>query len=583
MADIAPGGGNAALSTAVDDDQDFANPGAMGQDDGQNANTGPPSPQQQQEAIQGQQQAQTSPSAPSSPTAGPQVSGKAKFFGNLLKTLLANVQNAGGNPNNAFDRGFQNASPQAQQQRQNQQQMATAQISKAQSEADLMKQQVALTGIKALNAEYDLKRLPMEVQQQHLDAISKFKDNLIKEGADVVAEGDDEKASDSQAAQMNSTDPRSTGHAGKFYSLPTMDSSGKAKFDVVYVPSKDTLQQDYKYKDADGEEQTIPAGTPMAGAMGKFVENLQKGVQNDLKDQHKELGDLLKGAVPDGDINQTIGRLQDIQKENTPLAQQNKQAITDRIKSLQTAHTQNQGEKLALAKASAQQKEDVKDVKDTVYGYDPKTNELVMTNRSDAADRDLQGVYSVKAGDIKNDRAAIRQLNDVQLNVSRYKTAADAAAKNGISGTDYVNMHSLLNKAGALDLNVAVGEGGSIKIPVLTGLIEGLNREQQSEAYHAMSPEGKALYDGYIRSLSAVPAYQKALTGIGRSNKEMLDLELANIPSPTMKPQDIQSKMRQFQENLDRAGEGFPRMPGMKTNKDIRRETEEGLNTDSAQ
>ena len=224
------------------------------------------------------------------------------------------------------------------------------------------------------------------------------------------------------------------------------------------------------------------------------------------------------------------------------------------------------------AETKERRAEDRKDKGVSVYAED-ENGQTILTNRYMAQ---LKGqAYEVATpGDINRDRQATRQLNDVQLNVSRYTKAANDAAKTEPTTKDYVNMHSILNKAGALDLNIAIGEGGSIKIPVLSGLIEGLNREVNSEAYADLSAQGKALLDGYIRSLSAVPAYQKALTGIGRSNKEMLDLELANIPNPTMKPADIQRKLGQFQENIDRATEGFPKLPGLKTAKETRESTE---------
>ena len=281
-------------SAAQDDEQDFSIPGSDEADQGGIAGApqnGAPDPQ----AAPPQAQAtQPPPAAPQ-----PQVSGRTAFLGNLLKAVMSGIQNAPGNPNNAFDRGYMANSPNAQAQQKANQQLTQAKVQTAQSEADQAKIQTSITGMKALQYEYLLKRLPQEDQEKHLDVVSKFKENLIKEGASIEAEGDDEKASDAQAMHLNGTDPRSTGHAGRFYSLPTMDSSGKAKFDVVYVPTKDVLQNDFKYEDSEGEEQTIPAGTPMGGAMGKFVENQQKDAQNQTKAQHKTMADALRPKVPD--------------------------------------------------------------------------------------------------------------------------------------------------------------------------------------------------------------------------------------------------------------------------------------------
>lgn len=350
-------------SAAQNDEQDFALPG---QDDGDGGGGGgdsaggPPAPQAFPAGPQGSPGAQTSPQQAASPPQGtpaqeadtnaaesaPKISGRAMFLGGLLKTILsgaiAGAGASGTRMGNEVKAGSQ-AAPE--------QQLQQAKISTAMSDADQAKAQASITGMKALQTEYLLKRLPADDQMRHLETVSNFKQALIKEGADVVAEGDDEKASDAQAFHLNGTDPRATSHAGKFYSLPTIDSDGKPKFDTVYVPSKEVLQNDYKYTDSNGKEQTIPAGTPMAGAMGKFVENLQKSVQQDTKDQHKQMADALKPNVPDAVANQTIGWLQAQQKENTPLYQQNKNAVDAQINTLKAAHGQNLGE--AIAKKNA--------------------------------------------------------------------------------------------------------------------------------------------------------------------------------------------------------------------------------------
>lgn len=322
----------------------------------------------------GSPQPQTSSQQPASATSTPpKASGRALFLGNLLKTVLSGAQNVQGNPNNAFDRGFAQNSPQNQK-------LQQAKVDTAQSEADQAKLQTSITGMKALQTEYLLKRLPVEDQLKHMEVISAFKDTLIKEGASVEAEGDDEKASDAQAMHLNGTDPRALQHSGHFWSLPTMDESGKPKFDVVYVPTKDALQNDFTWKGADGEEHTITAGTPMLG-LPKMVEQLQKDVQGDTKSQHRQMADALKPNVPDAEIPQTVGWLKTQKEQNTPLYQQNKNAVDAQINMLQAAHGQIHSEKLAEAKAGAQGKLDVKNEQTE------KENAESITHAVDYADR----------------------------------------------------------------------------------------------------------------------------------------------------------------------------------------------------
>jgi hypothetical protein len=259
----------------------------------------------------------------------------------------------------------------------------------------------------------------------------------------------------------------------------------------------------------------------------------------------------------------------------------------------------------AAAVANAAKKETGK------AGYVEKADGTVwIANEGDAKAAGLP-FEEMKPGDINKDKQAMRQLNDVQLNTSRYTKAAQAYADPnapltyhgkpvseanpvhpqgplsliGLGGAitdpealrdrDNTNLNTLMNKAGYLNFDASISAGGHITVPVITAFGESLSRETKSRAYNELSDQAKELYDGYVRTMASIPAYQKALTGIGRSNKEMLDLELANIAHPGMAPGDIVRKQAQFQQNIDKATDGFPRnMVGVKHPSQTRREVE---------
>jgi len=69
--------------------------------------------------------------------------------------------------------------------------------------------------------------------------------------------------------------------------------------------------------------------------------------------------------------------------------------------------------------------------------------------------------------------------------------------------------------------------------------------------------------------MSSIPEYQKAATGIGRTNKEMLDLELKNIPDPTMPPAIISNRLSSFQEALNSNASRVPRIQGIPSARDV--------------
>ena len=350
----------------------------------------------------------------------------------------------------AFSRGMAAGSPQGQQAAQQQQQKGAADTSKALSEADLMKQQVALTGAKALSAEGMLKRLPQEQQQKYLDKISDFKQTLIKEGASVEAEGDDEKASDSHATLLNSSDPRSTSHQGRFYSLPTMDSDGKPKFDTIYVPNKDTLQSDYNYKDGNGEDQTIPAGTPMFGAMGKLVDSVHAGLQADTKAQHQA---LIDPKTPE-EVDVKLASLQSDKDSNSTFYQHNKAQIDQKIGALTTVQASNK----AKADQARQDKKDAVAAKAAAKPADTKTYQATDEDGNIVAgSMDELKAAGISKGITKADDDTAKKVTVArQLTspsglfslINQDMRALDAKGKMGSTVTSRLN-DALLQKAGS--------------------------------------------------------------------------------------------------------------------------------------
>lgn len=459
----------------------------------------------------------------------PVVSGKAMFLGNLLRTIMSGVRNAPGNPRNAFDRGFMAAGPNAQA-------MQSAALSKAQSSADLEKMQVSLTGMKALQYEYLLKRLPQQQQEEHLKAISEFKQNLVKEGASVEAEGDDEKASDAQAAHLNTADPRATNHAGRFYSLPTMDTDGKAKFDVVYVPNKDVLQNDFKWTDPDGNEQTIPAGTPFAGAMGKFVEAMQKGAQGQTKELHKQMGDALKPNVPENELETTANWLESQAKQNTPLYQQNKQAADAQIVSLRKSSADIQAKKVAQAKASRAEKQSEGMTGKAVLAH-TDDGDVVMsgTEAREQGIDDFEMIPTKMAQELRE-----KSTNaDASMNALKNYRQTFSQVADKLGRIDRDNLRAVTQSIQAHGGGIL---GGLIEdLPLAGPLSQYANKLIQGAttktAYEHLSPQAKTLVAQYAMAVVANFANMKQMLGTVGRNPAMIEAESKQIPLPDLDSQ----------------------------------------------
>jgi hypothetical protein len=199
-----------------------------------------------------------------------------------------------------------------------------------------------------------------------------------------------------------------------------------------------------------------------------------------------------------------------------------------------------------------------------VFAVDPTTNQRVMTTRPEAQARGFTNIVPVKEGDVTKERDATAMTNDVQLNTSRYRTAMAQVYKEPITGKQAFAMFSLTPEKLGLDL----GSSFSLNLPDV------IQKISNATSFGQLSPAQKKAMIGYYSTLASVPAAQKALTGIGRSNKEMLDLELRTIPTPIMDEGTFGTMLDRFQGNIDQTAAKNVRIPGMPSTVDVRSQNE---------
>jgi hypothetical protein len=243
---------------------------------------------------------------------------------------------------------------------------------------------------------------------------------------------------------------------------------------------------------------------------------------------------------------------------------EHKQGVLDdasqRKQDEQTNQIKQKGQQQRITNASKPQ-----NAAGSIVGFDPQTNERVVVNANDPKASSLTQSSKVTPAQLDNWSTSQNQFSNVQLAVSRYDQAARKFAQEG-KGSDIVGINSALNKTGIGDIQV--GEWG-VRVPGFSSVAEAASRVANSTAFKNLSPAGQDLVDKYFRMMSSIPEYQKAATGIGRTNKEMLDLELKNIPDPTMPPSIISNRLASFQEALHSNASRVPRIQGVPSAKEV--------------
>lgn len=208
-----------------------------------------------------------------------------------------------------------------------------------------------------------------------------------------------------------------------------------------------------------------------------------------------------------------------------------------------------------------------------VFAVDPVANQRVLTTRPEAQAKGYTNVVPVKEGDVQKQTDAVAMINDVQLNTSRYRTAMSQVYGEPMTGKQMTALTALTPEKLGLDL----GNGFGINLPDV------IQKVSNAAAFSVLSPSQKRAVIGYYSTLASVPAAQKALSNIGRSNKEMLDLELRTIPTPLMDADSFGAMLDRFQGNIDQTAAKNVRLPGMPSTLEVRQQNEPGFRPRTAQ
>jgi hypothetical protein len=203
-----------------------------------------------------------------------------------------------------------------------------------------------------------------------------------------------------------------------------------------------------------------------------------------------------------------------------------------------------------------------------IYAFNTKTNQTELTDRATMVA--TPGMYTnprdVKQSDITKDQQFNRQMADVQLNFSRYQTAKNALPTGTISPE---------HKDAATRILADEKMGGYVTNELtFQNYMNQINQGEKAASWNKLTPPEQGVLSGYLRAKASVVAYQKALSGVGKPNKEVMEIEMNNLPAPIVGKSASDTQFNAFQENLDTATQGYVKMPGSESPKEVRQRVE---------
>lgn len=219
----------------------------------------------------------------------------------------------------------------------------------------------------------------------------------------------------------------------------------------------------------------------------------------------------------------------------------------------------------AGADARAEKAQERKDQRTMGYAVDQDGNLSYMSKYD--ADQIHSTFEQMSPAEVNKDRMYLRKLDDVQTNVSKYRNSVNAQQGN-IEHTGEIRRIVAGKNADDLARAAWLGAGA---------LMDEMQQYEMTASWNKLTKEERNIVIGYLRSRGSIIAYNSAVSGSGRANKEQLEVEMMNLPAPDVGATVANPQLDSFQENINVVSSGFPgNLPGMKTPATVRQEIEGG-------
>lgn len=188
---------------------------------------------------------------------------------------------------------------------------------------------------------------------------------------------------------------------------------------------------------------------------------------------------------------------------------------------------------------------------DTVYAFDPKTNQTISTTRADAGTKGLQiTANKVSPTQVRKDESLSNRVADVQRKVGDFANTFNEP----IDSADKIAISYLM------DHNIGGGlSAGGLHVNLLPGYVQS---QLQAAGIGKLSDAGMKRFIGFNQARESLSGYQQVLTNSSRSSDKVLELQLEQLPSPIADKEYANLATGEFQKNIDLAGQHIPIFPG---------------------
>lgn len=255
---------------------------------------------------------------------------------------------------------------------------------------------------------------------------------------------------------------------------------------------------------------------------------------------------------------------QDYDRVDKNLSEMESSAGTQAQRESTNAFRSQQAADAAERRDQARQDREDKESALQVFAVDPRTRQRSLMSVGEARAQGIRSYQKVSQPDIEKETSLNSQMNDMQLNTSRYRAALNAMGQ--LSPQDGSAMTRILSDkaiSGYLTNELTLG-----------ALMDQISQGEKGRAWNRLSPDKQEALIGYLRMKNTGLLAQKVLTGMGRASKEAWQVEIDNMPSPIEGATVGNKKLDAWQDNLDQINSRSVKLPWMEQPTDVRARVE---------
>ena len=203
-----------------------------------------------------------------------------------------------------------------------------------------------------------------------------------------------------------------------------------------------------------------------------------------------------------------------------------------------------------------------------VLARDPSGRQRLMSTEEAQSKGMMRGAIGQTSQQVQKSEDVITQTNTVQDAFTSYREWMNEVYREGMTPTQKAAIDTLMPR----NLGVNVAQLGPYSLAI--NVPELLARPAQAAALQSLTRSQREAVNAYWNMLNAVPTAQRAMINQGRTNTEVMEIEMRTVPDMLRDAENFNIGMNDYQKRVNMLDRRNPLIEGFDTADQQRAKTE---------